>query len=203
MLVLSDAVSDPSARDFWGACFLRRTPNDVVPFAEFAAAFCAHFRLASLPPTDLSMQCLRALMADEHGDVSLSQFGRHSRYFAPFGAESLQKMRNTLSAGWFHGDISASDAEALLGRARKPGSYLIRYAEAHEAGHDERAPFLVLCIAGSAPVLIRVVADGFEWKDQKFPSLDELLMKNRRNFGLSIPCVGSKFDAIPFPDDEQ
>jgi hypothetical protein len=31
--------------------------------------------------------------------------------------------------------------------------------------------------------------------------LDELLMKNRKPLALSIPCIGSKFDSIPFPEE--
>jgi hypothetical protein len=201
--ILNHAVPELAARNFWGSCFLRRIPNDVVPFAELAAAFAAHFHVAPLPPSDLGMQCLHALLADERGEVSLDQFGRHTRFFAPFGPEALQKMRNTLSAGWFHGDISQTEADALLGRARKAGSYLIRYAEPHETkDNDESAAVLMLCIAGAPPAPLRVTPQGFEWKEQSFATLDEFLMKNRRALGLSVPCVGSKFDAIQFPDEE-
>lgn len=127
-LLLEDAVPEATSRQFWANCFLRRSPNDVVPFGEFLSAFSGYFKTAAVAPDSLEAQCLRALMSDEHNDVRMEAFGLSARFFPPFGPEALAKMRRTLSAGWFHGPSSRADAEAALARARKPGSYLIRYA---------------------------------------------------------------------------
>ena len=201
-IMLSEAVPERAARDFWGSCFLRRTPNDVVPFPELLQAFAAYFKTPPLPADDLGALCLRALVADDHGDVTLEAFGRSTRFFPPFGPGALAKMRDTLSAGWFHGPASRGEAEAALARTRKPGCYLIRYAQEDEEGGaaPERAQ-LMLCVAGAQPAPIAVSAEGFEFRGQPYATLDELLMKNRKPLALSIPCIGSKFDAIPFPEE--
>jgi serine/threonine protein kinase len=162
-LILAEAIPERSARDFWGSCFLRRTPNDVVPFGELIQAFCAYFKLGQLPGDDLGVLCLRALVADDHGDVSVESFGRSTRFFLPFGPAALAKMRDTLSAGWFHGPVSRSEAESALTRARKNGAYLIRYAQEDECAGSPSA-LLMLCVAGNAPVPIAVTLEGFEFK---------------------------------------
>lgn len=61
----------------------------------------------------------------------------------------------------------------------------------------------MLCITGAAAVPIAVTAAGFAACGAIYSTLDELLMKNRRSLGLSVPCVGSKFDAIPFPEEDE
>jgi hypothetical protein len=61
---------------------------------------------------------------------------------------------------------------------------------------------LMLCIFQQDDVPIQVVPQGWKIKDNTFATIDEVLMRNRRPLGLSIPCMGSRFDKIPFPDEE-
>jgi hypothetical protein len=57
-------------------------------------------QLAELPPpTDLGVQCLRALACSEDGSsVLLRKFGQSTKYFAPFGPAALVRMKVALVA---------------------------------------------------------------------------------------------------------
>merc|ERR1712000_506468 len=122
-----------------------------------------------LPPNDVGMMCLSALVSSEKGaTVTLADFGRSTRFFPPFGPEALKRMQDVLSAGWFHGPISPQDADLALGRARKPGCYLIRYASDEEARPDQA--LLMLCVAGHAdgPQPIEVSVNGYSYHGEHY-----------------------------------
>ena len=45
---------------------------------------------------------------------------------------------------------------------------------------------------------------GFNIAGTRYGTLDELLIKERKNLGLSVPCLGSKFDILfPESDDDE
>ena len=203
LFTLQHLVMDQAARDFWGRTFLRRTPFETVPWSEFLAAFYSHFSIAPLAAEDVGLQCLSALVTSQRGtQVTLEDFGRATRYFGPFGPTTLERARNVLSAGWFHGPVTPHETVLALQRARKAGCYLIRYASDEEASPNEAV--LMLCIAGAAePHPIQVTAEGYSFKGEPYDSLDSILMKHRRPLGLSIPCMGSRYDEIHFPEDDE
>lgn len=206
ILMINHLAPEPTSNTFWRHCFLQRTPNDVVPFNELMLAFGGCFQVNPLPPPeDVRVQCLRALVASDNGQqVTLEDFGRSMRFFAPFGPQALLKMKDTLSAGWFHGPVTKQQAESTLVRNKKAGSYLIRYGDAN-VGEDEMTLVLSILQEGGhtqhMPIALLPEGKGYVLSNQQYATLDELLMKSRRPLALSVPCIGSKFDSIQFPDE--
>lgn len=180
-LILNHAIPEPAARLFWGSCFLRRTPNDLVPFPELLAAFCAHFRLAApIAENDLRAQvcdCASLYVSQFHSLLSfffllsvcvllLRTSGTRCHWRSLVGMRvsllplAKARCRRCVTFSARAGFMVTShrlkverrekrtdcelltvvgiSGDAILGRARKPGSYLLRYADLRESEGDER-----------------------------------------------------------------
>ena len=133
----------------------------------------------------------------------MEAFGRVSSHFAPCdGLNFLNRIHSTLESGWFHGQLTPQETENFLQRSKRAGTYLVRFSTPQESGG---APCFALSVLqkdqNTLHHLIFVQNSKFLINNKPFDSLADLLLKERKDLGLGIPCTGSKFDSL-FPEEK-
>eukprot|EP00007_Cunea_sp_BSH-02190019_P002207 CAMPEP_0174248976 /NCGR_PEP_ID=MMETSP0417-20130205/43348_1 /TAXON_ID=242541 /ORGANISM="Mayorella sp, Strain BSH-02190019" /LENGTH=776 /DNA_ID=CAMNT_0015328843 /DNA_START=37 /DNA_END=2364 /DNA_ORIENTATION=+ len=142
-LILIDAsIADKTGKKFWRKHFFRQ---DVVPWRDLKKAVFERFasKRSRVRPDvmmlfERQVKCLKSLLVvveledEDEEEVSLTEFGRITDWFGPFVEERdctrfLSRIETTVSKPWFHGCISAQEAEDRL-QPEPVGSYLVRFS---------------------------------------------------------------------------
>jgi hypothetical protein len=106
----------------------------------------------------------------------------------------LDKIQATLSASWFHGDISSSDADKLLYNDGRAGAFLIRFS-IRDAGAFTLAR-LISTKDVQEVVKLRIKNNlhvGLALAGSYFSSLPELVSKIANQYNLKHAATGSQF----------
>jgi len=210
-------VSDSVGCQFWKDNFLGK---DHVPWGDFQNAF---YKLLKLPTpknaTDLNVQCLKKILADESKDpdakdahqVSLEKFGHLCNWFGPIvidhkGFSILDKLKAVMQKEWFHGFITKEVAEDLLAGQAK-GTFLVRTSKT-----ERESPFTISKVNKKGELThqrIHKAPDGsfemaIKFTGQKpsktMTSKDDLLVPFIRSvtteLHLDIACPGSIYRSI-------
>jgi len=133
-------------------------------------------------------------------NVRLERFGQVLDWFGPLKSpvSILEKVRNVLRCGWFHGDISTSEAENRL-ITKDVGTFLVRFSTSAPGA------FTISKVSPNKSIHhLRIVKvrdeysgqDFFVVQNQRYTSLIELINGVREPLLLLIPCTGSRFFSL-------
>jgi hypothetical protein len=126
--------------------------------------------------------------------LSLEWFGRVVDWFGPITDANLDEMYATLAEKWFHGDVSTSDAERMLGD-QTIGSFLVRFST------QSRGLFTISRIATNNAIhhqriLHRPLLAEFRVLDHHYSTLRQMIVGETKSLQLKEACPGSKFHNI-------
>lgn len=154
LIIVDCAIRDPHANLFWKERFLTK---DDVRWREFINLFGEFIGLTtpgSLPILDLisinhhkvrdtsipiDLRCFKAVLMPnsslssaidaEDEDIHLERFGAICDWFGPLksNVSVLERIREILRLGWFHGDIDTQEAENRL-VGKDAGTFLVRFS---------------------------------------------------------------------------
>ena len=162
--------------------------------------------------SSVPMRCLRELLVDGQDLVQRRTFGKILGWFGPlqfplqaagdFG-HMLNRIVDTLQLPYFHGNISGTEANAMLS-SEKEGTFLIRFSVHH--GHS-------LCISytvgGGRPtkhIVIQCTGGLFYYEDQPCRSVAEVATRAAPILGLrryvETEHYAHLFTGAPDEDDE-
>jgi hypothetical protein len=131
-IIVDSIVKDKHGRAMWKKQFMNKdTLLEQVPWSKFVFGFTAYFK-QKVPsnPDDVRFLSLHALVTNaKNEEVSIESFGRFLEWFGPIDSFDgvLDRVVNLLKKSWFHGEISADDAERLL-KQEKKGTFLVRFS---------------------------------------------------------------------------
>jgi hypothetical protein len=239
-IIVDLAIQDPHANLFWKERFLTK---DDVRWKEFINLFGEFIGLTtpgSLPILDLisinhhkvrdsmipmDIRCFKAVLMpnssttsaidSEDEDVHLERFGAICDWFGPLksNVSILERIREILKLGWFHGDIDTQESENRL-VGKDAGTFLVRFstsapgAFAISKGSDFLFSDAILLsyspsqtVSAQGLILHQRISrarddfgnDWFCLKDQRFPSLVDLVFNCQESHLLLTPSTGSKF----------
>ncbi|KAH3744550.1 SHK1 protein [Pelomyxa schiedti] len=119
-------VSDPWGKTFW---LLLLKGKDNIPWDDFTKVFLKFTRSHS-GMTAPTLECLRILLTNEHGNVSLESWGRMLSVFGPGNdGRLLQRVNQLCQQPYFHGYISTDDAISKLCPLDGHGHFLVRISQ--------------------------------------------------------------------------
>jgi hypothetical protein len=157
----------------------------------------------SLDDNDFFLTSLKLLFIPNHNshEVKLEDFGNLIGLIGPFGPEMFDRVRDLINQQWFHGNISSSEAEAML-RNMEPGTYLVR-TSANSQDH-----FVISSVSRPAnskrPVVnhrkvLHTPGTGFTFQNRVFLNFTELLSEFEKKLTLTDPCPDSIFQQLKTP----
>ena len=144
------------------------------------------------------LYCLKYLL-QQNNTVNISQFGKVVGWFGgiefPHKEPSgfLNRVHETLSNPWFHGNISAQQAEKLLALSSRPSGYfLVRFSSRTPDG------YCLSCLVANDSkrvvkhyVFTRVPGKGYKFENNYYPSLPDLVSAASK-VKCTEPCLGSR-----------
>jgi len=204
-IMIDIATEDADGRTLWRRYFRGR---EFAPWDDFA-----HYLAKVLgvsPPSgldDVQWNCLHAILAEKATGIlgkgfaaTLENFGRVIAWFGPLitppgQLNFLEKVCDTVSQRWFHGNISQIEAEDRLQNQPK-GTYLLRFSASspgcYTISHINKKKKLV------HQRVTHIPGEGFCFWDAKYADLRELIKHERKEQFFSQPCPGSQFQKL-FP----
>eukprot|EP01120_Amphizonella_sp_Union-15-10_P011066 TRINITY_DN459_c0_g1_i2.p1 TRINITY_DN459_c0_g1~~TRINITY_DN459_c0_g1_i2.p1 ORF type:complete len:404 (+),score=91.62 TRINITY_DN459_c0_g1_i2:161-1372(+) len=162
-----------------------------VPWEEFLDGFCKMIKVKNTNKENIKFQCLRSVLdADKepHGRVTQQAFQRFLQWFGPIteGVSILEQVKGLLEQKWFHGVMSAKEAENKIVPLKR-GSYLVRFSSREEGG------FTITFLDNDKKkknVLHYRIPDQFKYNLEKFVKL----FKKQKH--LSDPAPHSPYEAL-------
>jgi hypothetical protein len=223
-IIVDCAISDPHANIFWKERFLTKDEVRWRDFVNLFGEFICLTTPGSLPIMDLiainhhrikdtaiplDIRCLKAVLGEpptqsglvpdyEEEVVHLERFGQVCDWFGPLKSNFsiLERVRNVLRCGWFHGDISTQEAENRL-MLKEVGTFLVRFSTSAPGA------FTISKVAMNGQIhhqrISKVRDDDQDWfviATYRFTSLIELIDESRQPLVLLIPCTGSKYFSL-------
>lgn len=195
-IIIDACIKDPHGRQFWKNHFFQKGHLiEVAKWKEFVVAFCGYWS-APLPKSedDVKWKCFQAVLVEPGAPpetVSLEQFGRILEWFGPMkGIIILDAIESLLRKIWFHGDVSAAQAEKAL-RGQKPGTFMVRFS-AREPGcyaittisdKGELKHFRIYHKPGTPYIIGKTEA----------ATLEAIITTYYKELNLKIPCPGTPF----------
>jgi len=185
-------IGDPLGSHLWKSYFDLRA---IVEWKMFLKAFCETTKV--LPPTldQLWVRCLMALLVtNENETVQVEEFAKVLGWFGPMSDVygMLDRLTRLLSHRWFHGDVTAQQAEQLL-MGRPPSTFLVRFS-------STGGNFSISVLRGNSRIehyRIRHMPErGYLFQGQTWSHVDALITDNADKLGLLHPCPGSKFEHL-------
>jgi len=146
------------------------------------------------------IKCLHALLATkrvtarEREIVSLETFGWVVSWFGSLQTNFLNMIHSVVFSPWFHGDISAQVSEGLL-QSCAPGTFLIRLSLSNFGGYT------LSYVSPSKQVnhyrfFYNLEKNVFVILETEYPTIATLLQEKHKIFGLTVPCLGSKYNTL-------
>jgi hypothetical protein len=185
-------VLDESARAFWQDRF---GVMEQVLWREAEPAFLEFFGAIGKSSRAAHVHALLSKPRDHGQDiVTLEWFGSVVDWFGPLTDANLREMYATLAEKWFHGDVSTSDAERMLGD-EPIGTYLVRFST------QSRGLFTISRIATNKAIHHQRIQHPplhaeFSILTRHYKSLREMVASETNALLLAKPCPGSMFRNI-------
>jgi len=200
LIVLEHSIKDNVGREFWRAHFLDKEDRfqDKVSWKVFGKAFCAHFNKSPLPPDDPRFRCLKELTCTSKDEmVNIETWGNLLEWFGPLVGfdQLLDDIVNLLKEAWFHGDLSAADAEKRIATfQKKKGSFLVRFSSREPGSYA----ITVMSASGKLKHYRVYHKPGLQYLIGKMEcaSLHEIINNYGAELLLEKPCPGSPFADI-------
>jgi len=213
-LIIETAIPDTKAAAFWKNNFSDQTQVEWPIFINALATEIKliknntnkHINKINLEITLLDkpqlqqIKCLHALLATkqvtgyEREVVSLGTFGWVVSWFGSLQTNFLNMIHSIVFSSWFHGDISAQVSVGLL-QSCTPGTFLIRLSLSNFGGYT-------LSYVSPARQINHyrfyydLQKNVFVISETEYPTIATLLEEKRKIFGLTVPCLGSKYCAL-------
>lgn len=130
--------------------------------------------------------------ADEQHMVRIERFGQVLDWVGPCSDKMLERVQEMVSKKWFHGDISAPEAESLL-QDLPPGTFLVRFSSTMKGA---LALSMVQDGGGFAHQRMRHVPEGYLYNNSSYESMMELIVANAQKQNLRYAAPGSKFQTL-------
>jgi len=200
-IIVDSIIKDKHGRALWKKQFLLKDNlEENVPWKQFVIGLTSYFK-EKVPsnPDDVRYLCLNALLANsQEQSVSIENFGRLLEWFGPVETldSLLDSVVNLLKKSWFHGEISAEEAEALLGKQKK-GTFLVRFS-ARDPGS-----YAITTVSETSNIKhFRVYhKPGLKYLIGKTEcdTLEDIISKYHKDLYLKSSCPGSRFEEIFAP----
>jgi len=196
-IIIESVISDTKGREMWKKMFVKEKLLEKVPWDQFAAGFASFFGDSTRDLEDVSYKCLKALLANDNlQQVTIENFGRFLEWFGPMESpDILDRVKNLLKQEWFHGEISATEAENLLTKKdNKKGTFLVRFSS------REPGSYAITVVAKEKKVKhyriyhkpgLRYVIGTTECQ-----SIDDIINNYKHELYIKHPCPGSRFEEI-------
>mmetsp|Transcript_477 Transcript_477/g.652 ORF Transcript_477/g.652 Transcript_477/m.652 type:complete len:554 (-) Transcript_477:90-1751(-) len=204
--LITNAIKSDEGSKFWIENFLGRK---TVPFSEFASAFCKYLNIqlpnisqkTTFDDSERRLAGFRDLVSVGDGEqrvVNIGQFGKVIAWFAPLEVPFkengfLDRIVDLLKQSYFHGIMSASEAEKKL-MVLPPGSFLVRFSGRTWGGYtisvNNREGSLKHYVVFNQP------GQGFRVdrnKDTFWKTIPELINAHTDSLYLQYPCGGNKY----------
>jgi hypothetical protein len=139
------------------------------------------------------------LAEHEEEIVRLERFGQVCDWFGPLKSNFsiLERVRNVLRCGWFHGDISTQEAENRL-MTKEVGTFLVRFSTSAPGAFTISKVSINGQIHHQRISKIRDESDQdwFVIGNARSDSLIDLVNESKQSLLLLIPCTGSKYFSL-------
>ena len=124
--------------------------------------------------------------------MTIQQFSDFLRWFGPLDERMMKRVTSLLKHEWFHGDIGAEEAQRRLTRAKKKGTFLVRFS----TGSPGNFALSVLTSKGIQHLRVKqVLGQGYKVSGGTlYPTLQDLVKKTK--VGIKAPCKGSKYSFV-------
>eukprot|EP00007_Cunea_sp_BSH-02190019_P005479 CAMPEP_0174229626 /NCGR_PEP_ID=MMETSP0417-20130205/530_1 /TAXON_ID=242541 /ORGANISM="Mayorella sp, Strain BSH-02190019" /LENGTH=538 /DNA_ID=CAMNT_0015307187 /DNA_START=310 /DNA_END=1923 /DNA_ORIENTATION=+ len=196
-IIVDSIIKDKHGRQMWKKAFLTKDElKEQVSWKQFVIALTSYWK-EKIPrdPDDLRFKCLKALLADNTKEmVTMEAFGRMLEWFGPMtGMDLLDRVMDLLKKSWFHGEISAEEAEKALENQKK-GAFLVRFS-ARDPGS-----FAITALGSGGKVKHFRVYHKPNLKyligKTECDSLDQIITKYHKDLQLRTPAPGSPFEEL-------
>jgi len=192
------AIADPKAREFWNLCYSGQT---CVKYKELESDLMDFLDVGHLEIPELGKYLKFLIKQDRDGGeyVELEHFGKTWTWFGPLkgGNETLANIKEILVSGWYHGELSASEAENRLAK-RPAGTYLVRLSATRpgnftisKMGKSGISHIRIKCKKGVLSVSITVSKKKTTIKEEM--PLHTFIKKITKPLELKKPCQGSPY----------
>jgi serine/threonine protein kinase len=198
-ILIDAAISDSVGNAFWKKYFLK---EEKVPWKNALSSLNEYIRIPDNSEKELNINCLHAVLAEKNKEseevVHVENFGRVCNWFGPLEQpipsqnSIFDRLRNLLKKTWFHGDISAEEAQNRL-HGLQPGSFLVRFSTTHPGTFTISSLALDNNKSLKHQRVVYVQGEGFHFNGQVYKSLEEVI---RSTDDLLIGCVGSKYQPL-------
>eukprot|EP01123_Difflugia_compressa_P016234 TRINITY_DN989_c1_g1_i1.p1 TRINITY_DN989_c1_g1~~TRINITY_DN989_c1_g1_i1.p1 ORF type:complete len:607 (-),score=129.29 TRINITY_DN989_c1_g1_i1:50-1618(-) len=215
--LLTSVLKDPDAIQMWKSFF---PDKETVPLDQFYYAMWQTLYRKNPPKPeedDTKLKCLDAVVrpvGQKIETISVDRFGLLLYWYGPLHPttgkhmDMLEKIEELLRKTWYHGEISAAEAEDLLKNDTKKGDFLIR------CSLNPAAPFVISRLENAkVPVHHRIVYNRTthtykmqfqlkktdEIREISGSTLDEFVTETKKTLALKKPVVCTKFSNIFIP----
>lgn len=199
--IIDSITSDEDGRKLWKHFFISKINNETVCWKEFVQAVYMYLNLDVEKEGKLKYKALRAIVKDisDNGtdDVNIESFSKMLEWFGPFGKNFLDRVLDTVSRSWFHGNLSHTQAEKIIQKnaSAKKGTFLIRFSS------KNRGYFTITVVGLKRSTLhYRVyynrLMQEFAMGKRTFLSLDQIIGTYHRELSLRAACPGSKYSSL-------
>lgn len=221
-VIIDCAIRDPHANLFWKERFLSKDDVPWPQFINLFGEFIGLTTPGSLPivhlmsinhiklretTIPLDLRCFKAVLLptssnsssfidSDDAEVNIERFGQVCDWFGPIKSNIsiLERVRETLKLGWFHGDIDTAEAENRL-VGKEPGTFLVRFSTSAPGA------FAVSKVSAQGLILHQRISRarddlGNSWfciQNQRFSSLVDLIFNCQESHLLLTPCTGSRY----------
>jgi len=204
-IIVNVSVSDKASRTFWKKYFNGEFSVTWKKFEKGLNALMEEEQFKDDEQITLLNKCLFALLAekpslglivsDQEYLVNVEHFGKLLSWFGPL--TPLSKLNNdiiaTLKANWFHGDISTGNAERLLKKRKRSGSFLVRFSNT-SPGYFTISSLQKNGSIQHQRVIHRPASSHFYLTEKtQYTSLVALVEAEWDNLFLNEACPGSPF----------
>lgn len=198
MIILEAMIGDKMGRKLWRKHFLTKAGlQDTVDWTVFAGALCKFFKNKSIALDDVRMQCLHAVLVDDdkNDEVHMEEWAKLLQWFGPLSTLDgfLDAVAALLKKTWFHGNVSSKQAEKIVMKSKKKGTFLVRFSS------DPGSYAITALSQGGRLKHFRIYhKPGLDFLIGKAEckSLDEIIHKYHQELYLKHPAPGSKYEFL-------
>jgi serine/threonine protein kinase len=208
--IINATIPDVKSANFWASHFSNKTSADWDQFINHLAtdlnlyhskneSFTHLFSTGKIQDTNLlrKVKALKLILStktfttSEKAIVQIDKFGWAASWFGSLSTNFLDNVMSLIGQTWFHGEISARMAENLL-KGKPTGTFLIRLSVASFGSYT----LSYVTSTGSINhyrFSYLIQKNVFEISGSEYTSINQFLEKKGPSFGLTVPCLGSRF----------